>query len=71
EVKRLLTHISSVFGVDGIVNPERRWKGGRRKEYYRINFNVENGMKLWKLALPYMPQISSINTKFSYVYDSF
>ena len=71
EVKRLLTHISSVFGVDGIVNPERRWKGGRRKEYDRINFNVENSMKLWHLVLPYIPQISSINTKFSYAYDSF
>ncbi|MBU0759721.1 MAG: hypothetical protein KKA34_05105 [Candidatus Omnitrophica bacterium] len=71
EVKRLLTHISSVFGVDGIVNPERRWRGGKRREYYRINFNVENSIKFWKLILPHIPQIPSINTKFSYAYDRF
>ena len=71
EVKRLLTHISSVFGVDGIVNPERRWRQGERKEYYRINFNVENSIKFWKLILPYIPQITSINTKFTYAYDRF
>ena len=71
EVERLLCHISSRFGIDGIVNPERRWRRGERKEYYRINFNVENSIKLWKLVSPHMPQVSSINTKFAYAYDRF
>jgi len=71
EIQRLLGHISSTFGVDGIVNPERRLRQGERREYCRINFNVENSMKLWKLAVPYIPQISSMNTKFAYAYDCF
>ncbi|MBU1888221.1 MAG: hypothetical protein KKB46_03395 [Candidatus Omnitrophica bacterium] len=71
EVKRLLAHILFVFGVDGIINPERRWREGKRKEYYRINFNVENSLKLWKLVLPYMPQTPSINVKFAYAYERF
>jgi len=71
EVRRLLCHISSRFGIDGIVNPERRWRKGKRKEYYRINFNVENSIKLWELVLPYMPQIPSVTTKFAYAYDRF
>jgi len=71
EVKRLLDHISSTFGINGIINPERRWRCGERREYYRTHFNVENSMKLWHLVLPYIPQIPSMNTKFAYVYDRF
>lgn len=71
EVKRLLDHISIAFGIDGIINPERRLRRGKRREYYRTNFNVENSMKLWKLVLPYIPQIPSVNTKFAYAYDCF
>ena len=64
EVERFLRHISSTFGIDGIINTERR-------EYYRTNFNVENSMKMWKLVLPYIPQIPSIAAKFAYAYDRF
>jgi len=71
EVERLLSHISLVFNIDGIINPERRLRRGEIKEYYRINFNVENSIKLWNLVLPYIPQIPSINTKFAYIYDKF
>lgn len=71
EVKRLLDHISSTFGIRGIINPERRWRSGKRKEYYRIHFDIENSMKLWHLVLPYIPQISSMDTKFAFVYDKF
>ena len=71
EVKRLLDHISSTFGINGIINPERRWRSGKRKEYYRIHFNIENSMKLWHLVLPYIPQIPSMDTKFAFVYDRF
>ncbi|MCX5692577.1 MAG: hypothetical protein NTX47_02675 [Candidatus Omnitrophica bacterium] len=71
EVERLLSHISLVFNIDGIINPERRLRRGEIKEYYRINFNVENSIKLWNLVLPYIPQIPSINAKFAYAYDRF
>lgn len=71
EIQRLLGHILSTFGLDGIVNPERRLRQGEIREYYRINFNVENSIKLWKLVLPYIPQISSMNVKFAYAYDCF
>lgn len=71
EVKRLLDHISSAFGIDGIINPERRLRRGERREYYRINFNVENSTKLWKLVLPHIPQIPSISTKFAYASTCF
>ena len=33
EIQRLLGHISSTFGVDGIVNPERRLRQGEIREY--------------------------------------
>jgi hypothetical protein len=71
ETERLLDHISFAFGIDGIINPERRLRRGKRKEYSRINFNVENSIRLWNLVLPYLPQIPSINTKFAYAYDIF
>jgi len=71
EVKRLLDHISFTFGVNGIINPERRWRSGERKEYYRTHFNVENSMKLWHLVLPYIPQIPSMDAKFAFAYDRF
>jgi len=71
EVERFLRHISSTFGIDGIINPERRLRQGKRKEYYRTNFNVENSMKMWKLVLPYIPQIPSMAAKFAYAYNCF
>lgn len=71
EVKRLLDHISFTFGINGIINPERRWRSGERKEYHRTHFNVENSMKLWHLVSPYIPHIPSMNTKFAFAYDRF
>ncbi|MFH1478892.1 MAG: hypothetical protein ABIG92_03855 [Candidatus Omnitrophota bacterium] len=71
EVKRLLAHISFRFGIDGIINPERRLRQGEIKEYYRTNFDVKNSIKLWNLILPYIPQVPSIISKFAYAYDRF
>ncbi|PIP21286.1 MAG: hypothetical protein COX40_00160 [Candidatus Omnitrophica bacterium CG23_combo_of_CG06-09_8_20_14_all_40_11] len=71
EVNRLLGHISVTFGINGIINPERRWRKGERREYYRSHFNVENSRRLWQSVLPYLPRIPSIRAKFAYAYDCF
>jgi len=71
EVQRLLDHVSAAFGISGIINPERRWRNGKKKEYYRCHFNVENSNKLWYITAPYMPAISSVKTKFAYAYECF
>ena len=71
EVRRLLDHLSSLFGVEGLVNPERRMRNGERKEYYRCHFNVESSRKLWALVEPYIPQVPSMRTKFAYAYECF
>ncbi len=71
EVQRLLDHLLSVFGVEGLVNPERRMRNGERKEYYRCHFNVENSRKLWALVEPYIPQVPSMKAKFAYAYERF
>lgn len=71
EVNRLLDHIASTFGVKGYINPERRWRKGERREYYRSNFNAENSRKLWEIVAPHIPRIPSMNAKFAYAYECF
>ncbi|MBI3292493.1 MAG: hypothetical protein HYZ73_06760 [Elusimicrobia bacterium] len=71
EVQRLLGHLSSVFGITGLINPERRMRNGERREYYRCHFNVENSKKIWALVRSYIPQIPSMAAKFAYAYECF
>jgi hypothetical protein len=71
EVERFLVHLSVVFGVDGIINPERRWRCGERRVYCRTHFNVENSRKLWKLVVPFIPPIPSMIAKFAFAYERF
>jgi hypothetical protein len=71
EVQRLLNHFSAKFGIKGIINPERRWRNGRRREYYRCHFNVESSKKIWQNVLPYMPRLPSLKAKFAWAYESF
>lgn len=71
ETRRLLGHFSSTFGVEGLINPERRMRRGQRMEYYRCHFNVENSRKLWALVEPYIPDIPSMKAKFAYAHECF
>jgi hypothetical protein len=71
EVKELLSHFSTVFGIQGSINPERRIRNGMIREYYRVHFNVENSRKLWKIVSLFIPHIPSMDAKFSYAYECF
>lgn len=71
EVQRLLGHLSSVFGITGLINPERRMRNGERREYYRSHFNSENSKQMWVLVRSYVPQVPSMDAKFAYAYECF
>lgn len=70
-VEKLLRHIESLCGAQGYVNPERRWRNGRRVEYNRINFNAENSRKLWEYIKPWIPRVPSMMSKFAYAIEQF
>lgn len=70
-VENLLNHIQYLCGAVGYINPERRWRLGRRVEYNRINFNVENSKLLWEYVNLWIPDIPSMNRKFAYTMERF
>lgn len=70
EVNILLSHIEKICGAKGYINPERRWRNGKRVKYARVNFNVKNSKMLWFYVSEWIPKIASMNRKFSYAYES-
>jgi hypothetical protein len=71
EVELLLNHLKSLYGVDGYINPERRVRQGKLKEYQRVNFNSLNSKKLWDCVSPWIPQIESMLAKFSFAFERY
>ncbi len=71
ETQRLLNHLSSTFGIEGLINPERRMRKGQRKEYSRCHFNAEASQRMWALVEPHVPNIPSMKAKFAYAYECF
>jgi hypothetical protein len=70
-VAKLLGHIEYLCGAQGYVNPERRWRAGRRREYYRVYFNSENSLRLWQYVQPWIPRVPSMMSKFAYTIERF
>lgn len=70
-VNLLLDHIEITCGAKGYINLERRFKGGKRAVYQRINFNVQNSKILWNYVEPWIPRISSMTEKFAYAIKTF
>ncbi len=71
EVERLLDHIEWLCGAKGYINLERRFKGGKRVEYQRINFNVQNSKIVWDYISPWLPTVPSMLEKFAYAIEHF
>lgn len=70
-VEKLLSHIKTLCGAEGYINPERRWRQNRLMEYNRINFNSENSRKLWEFIKLWIPPVASMKSKFSYALECF
>jgi hypothetical protein len=70
-VETLLRHIERLCGARGYLNPERRWRAGEIREYYRVNFDSENSKKLWDYVKPWIPRVPSMMSKFSYAIERF
>lgn len=69
EVTLLLAHIESLCGAKGYINPERRWRSGKKMIYNRVNFNSENSKILWDYVSPWLPRIPSMMSKFQFIID--
>jgi hypothetical protein len=70
-IENLLHHIGWLCGAHGYINFERRWRTGRLREYYRINFNSENSRKVWDYVKQWIPPVPSMKSKFSFAIERF
>jgi hypothetical protein len=70
-VEKLLCYIESLCGAQGYINPERRWRAGKRVEYQRVHFNSENSMRLWRYVQLWLPRVPSMMSKFAYAIERF
>lgn len=63
----LLQWLKDVYGIEGYIVMER--KRSRGVEYYTLNFNCDNTIKIWNLIKPYVEQVPSMKEKFKFVHD--
>lgn len=70
-VEKLLAHIETLCGARGYINPERRWRGGKLREYNRVSFATENSRLLWEYVKPWIPRVPSMLSKFAYAIECY
>lgn len=67
EMAMLLKQIEQVTGAVGSVHTEHRWWQGCRVEYQQIQFDSANSLVLWNAIKNWLPDVPSIQARFSVV----
>jgi len=65
----ILGWLEQTYGIKGYITIERKRNCIASPEYYTLNFNAGESLKIWNLIKTYVVQIRSMQKKFSYMIE--
>lgn len=63
----ILKWLKDTFNIEGYMVVERKRNRPNQPEYYTLNFNADNTLRIWDLIKPYVNQVESMKSKFTFI----